>query len=430
MSRPPVPDARRFAAAYAIYTLFHLVLAPLHAVRGLLRARKRGYQRISWARLTGGGRPPCRGRWLVVVAGGIGEARAAIRVAEEAARSYGIQACVMVHRSDAMSLASNVPVLPLPFNNPLSAWWCLRRNRPWGVIVAEFSDNHHLMALAALRGVPSVVFNVLLSEHETQRQQRAHELWRLQMVGAWDVHGDAQRQRLLRLGVDPRRIASTGPVGVADVTPLDAAQEAPIREAWLAGVPWLAAARPLVVAGATHAADEKRMLDAFAALREVCPDAGLVLAPREPRRADALAQEAVRRGWAVARRSQGEPGNGPVLILDTMGELGNLYSVASVAYVGGSFDPVLGAHTPAEAVGWRVPITIGPEYQQQVALVEALRERGLCEVCPDAASLARAWGRRVDGPTPEEQVAARRFLAGQATAAREFLDRHVKGWTP
>ena len=64
------------------------------------------------------------------------------------------------------------------------------------------------------------------------------------------------------------------------------------------------------------------------------------------------------------------------------------------------------------------------------ALVEALRERGLCEVCPDAASLARAWGRRVDGPTPEEQVAARRFLAGQATAAREFLDRHVKGWTP
>ncbi len=120
-----------------------------------------------------------------------------------------------------------------------------------------------------------------------------------------------------------------------------------------------------VVAGSTHAGDEDAVLDAVGALAS----GGLarplvVLAPRDPRRFDAVAARLAARGEAWVRRSRLVDGVVPreadVLLLDSIGELAGLYARAAAAFVGGTFDPSVGGHSPAEPAAAAVPVVHGP----------------------------------------------------------------------
>jgi hypothetical protein len=94
---------------------------------------------------------------------------------------------------------------------------------------------------------------------------------------------------------------------------------------------------PLIVAGSTHEAEETAALESLAAAEKAGLAAALVLAPRRPARADAVAAEAERAGRRLRRRSTlgGAPlAAGEVLLLDGIGDLAAVYTRAGVAFVG------------------------------------------------------------------------------------------------
>jgi 3-deoxy-D-manno-octulosonic-acid transferase len=92
------------------------------------------------------------------------------------------------------------------------------------------------------------------------------------------------------------------------------------------------------------------------------PRALLNIAPRKPERFDDAERLARRAGWNVARRTElrvdSEP-RGDVVVLDSIGELAQLYQVATVVFVGGSLVDA-GGHNILEPAVFGKPIVFGP----------------------------------------------------------------------
>jgi 3-deoxy-D-manno-octulosonic-acid transferase len=136
-------------------------------------------------------------------------------------------------------------------------------------------------------------------------------------------------------------------------------------------------ARPVLLAASTHPGEEELVLDAFSGLRSRHRDCLLLLAPRHPERANGVEQLCRRRGWHVQRRSGNSPPvpDGDVVLVDTIGELAVLQSVASVVLVGGSLGRH-GGHNPLEAAAWGVPVVCGPHMENFADITEQLVEAG------------------------------------------------------
>jgi 3-deoxy-D-manno-octulosonic-acid transferase len=129
----------------------------------------------------------------------------------------------------------------------------------------------------------------------------------------------------------------------------------------------------VLVCGSTLGGEEELLLDAL--------PAGVVtiLAPRHPERFSEVAEMLRRRGVMWVRRSEWmevprrlEPGT--VFLLDSIGELASVYSLADAAFIGGSL-VAAGGHNPLEAAQFGVPVVMGPSYENFRGIVEKLRER-------------------------------------------------------
>jgi 3-deoxy-D-manno-octulosonic-acid transferase len=120
----------------------------------------------------------------------------------------------------------------------------------------------------------------------------------------------------------------------------------------------LLAGRRVWLAASTHSGDER---EAIAAQRRL-PGWLLILVPRDPRRADAIAAQLAAAGLSAVRRSRGEtPGpEHAVWLADSYGELGLWYRLAPVALVGGGFDRI-GGHNPWEPAALGAAVLHGPD---------------------------------------------------------------------
>lgn len=402
-----------YGLPYALYLLGHLVLSPFLGVRSLLRARRRGYSGTVRERLFGGSKPRGSGCDVLLIAGGLGEARVSLQVADELERLRGVQCSVLVQSKEAFALAREGRWMGLaPFNNPLSAWVCLRRWRPRMIWAVEFWDNHHMKALAHAFGIPTLVFNVPITEAEADRVRSA--AWKFLPVDLYAAQEQVHADRLLSLGVPEHRVLVTGPVGLLQ-------QPEPSGDGRI--VP--AGIGPVVLAGSTYEADEEIVLPAFELFLAGHPKALFIMAPRRLNRPGGSDSVLIRHNIAFARRSLGEaPQAGGVLLLDTYGELKRAYAEADVAFIGGTYEPHVGGHTPVEALAYRTPITLGPYFAQQRALMEPLIALGYAEVCPGSKSLAKAWGLLVEDTNQSKQArsAAAEFLARGSRRAAGLYD--------
>lgn len=418
--------AREVLPRYLGYLAFHVALSPFLAYRGIRRARRRAYNGLIRDRLLGGSKPPANRPDILIVAGGLGEVRVAGKVAETLREARGVSAGILTQTIGGLTVKlSDQPLGVAPFNNPISAWICLRRWRPKAVLVVEFWDNHHMKMMAAWMGVPSVVFNVPITEHALEEERRKpRSFWRWRPVGLYAVQAEHHRQRLLRLGVEADQIEVTGPIGLG--IPAQAGDSAATRAVWRETLGIEPDAWPVVVAGSTHADDEAAVLPAFAKLREKYPKAALVLAPRVFNRPGGPEQPLVSRGLPFRRRTQPDADlpDSRIVLLDTQGELPSVYAAGDIAFVGGTFHPTIGGHTPVEPLAWGIPITTGPSYAQQATIVDYLVERGCVRIAPDGDELAELWDRLAGDEDVRRRIAvtATRLLADQRQRTLDLFD--------
>jgi 3-deoxy-D-manno-octulosonic-acid transferase len=116
----------------------------------------------------------------------------------------------------------------------------------------------------------------------------------------------------------------------------------------------------VIVCGSTVEGEEPPLLRAFENILATHPRALMILAPRHPERFAEVARLLESLGIRSAKRSlwNGDTLTGGVLLLDTIGELAALYSLADIAFVGGSLVP-RGGHNIIEPAQHGVAIVVG-----------------------------------------------------------------------
>jgi len=248
-----------------------------------------------------------------------------------------------------------------PLDLPAAVERALRRVRPRLVLFSETELWPNFLAALAARRIPAIMVSGRLSPRAFARYRRWRWLFAPALVGVrwFCVQSLESARRLVALGAPASRVIVTGSLKTAGSLE---SSDAGITLASL-GV----GGEPVLLAASTHAGEDEVMLDAFTRIRAREPDARLVLAPRKPERAAAVAALVAARGFTVARRSTLAPGRAArwpreavVLLLDTLGELAGLYRGARIAFVGGTLAPI-GGHNVLEPAAAGTAVIVGPQ---------------------------------------------------------------------
>lgn len=117
---------------------------------------------------------------------------------------------------------------------------------------------------------------------------------------------------------------------------------------------------PTIIAGSTHTGEDEIILKSYCDLKKEIPELKMIIAPRHPERNNNVYKLMQNTGYKVCKRSEnGNFDDSDLMLLDTMGELGKMYSVCDVAFIGGSFNKT-GGHNPLEATIFSKPVLSGP----------------------------------------------------------------------
>src|SRR5437762_2072827 len=275
-------------------------------------------------------------------------------------------------------------------------------------------------ALAA-RGVPTMIANGRLSDRSFRRYRLVRSALRSMLAGitVFGMRSDEDARRIIALGAPPERVVVTG--NLKNDAPADAAGAANLWRRLL-GMP---RDQRVWIAGSTHRGEEEAVLTAHAAASGAHPGLALVLAPRHPERVDEVIALINARGFRTVRRSALPGGRTPgaVIVVDTVGELAQMYAIAEVVFVGGSLVP-RGGHNVLEAALRRKPVLMGPHTDNFRDAAGMLTASGGAVVVRDAAALSAELRRLLADPA----LAARRgeacfeALAGHHGAVRQTLE--------
>ena len=276
---------------------------------------------------------------------------------------------------------------PFDFRRPVRR--TLARLRPALLVLVETEIWPNLIHEAKRRGARVAMVNGRISPRSFPRYRRLRAVLGrvLAEVDLFLMQGEAHRSRLVAMGAPAERVRVSGNLKYDALRPPET--PGPLRRALGQDGP---APPPLLVAGSTLDGEEAAVLGAFAALRQAVPAARLVIAPRRPERFAPAAEAAASAGWRTARRTalpEAGWGDGDVVVLDTVGELAQVYPMATVVFVGGSLVPA-GGHNVLEPAVAGKPVVVGPHMENFREIADAfLAENAMVQV-RDAAGLAAA----------------------------------------
>jgi 3-deoxy-D-manno-octulosonic-acid transferase len=247
----------------------------------------------------------------------------------------------------------NVFYFPMDFGFAIRPY--LRRLRPELIVIAETEFWPNFLRLAHANEARIAVVNARISDRSFPR----YRWWRflltrvLQTVDLFLAQTEEDAQRLRSIGASAERVHVSGNLKFDVPPPVMSPIVASLRAA-------LGDAGPVIVCGSTVEGEEPLLLRAFENILASHPRALMILAPRHPERFAEVARLLESLGIRSAKRSlwNGDTLTGGVLLLDTIGELAALYSLADIAFVGGSLVP-RGGHNIIEPAQHGVAIVVG-----------------------------------------------------------------------
>jgi 3-deoxy-D-manno-octulosonic-acid transferase len=410
-------------AVRRIYTLLLYLVLPFASLivfwRGL---RARDYWRGGFARFGYGERRRGGGVWVHAVS--VGEVQAAtILIGALRERTPQLEitltSATPTGCARARALLPGVDVRYAPYDLPGCVRRCLARLRPRLLILIESELWPNLLEQARRAGIPTLIASARISERSAGIYKRLPGLMGPALTGnVWvGAQSAADMARFAALGVPAPHLSLLGNIKFDRTLPDDIYERGILLRGLIAGT------RPVWAAGSTHEGEESIVLKAHQLLREVEPQALLILAPRHPPRFDAVASTVVTEGFRCLRRSRvGSDSTGDalfdsnyeVLLLDTLGELLEFYAASDVVFVGGSLVPI-GGHNLIEPAALGLPVISGPAQFNSPDVAQALAQQGALITVHDAGELTRALLRLLRDPDT-------RALKGDA--ARAAIDLH------
>lgn len=362
--------------------------------------------------------------WVHAVS--LGESRAAGVLLEALREALPGQRFLLTHgtatgRAEGARLlqAGDVQVWQ-PWDTPAAVQAFLRHFRPRICLLMETEVWPNWVVHSARAGVPLALVNARMSDKSMRAALRWARLMRptYAALGAVWAQTEADAQRLRQLGA--RVQAITGNLKF-DARP-DPAQVAQGRQ-WRAGVP-----APVCLLASSREGEEAQWLRAWQQHAQTRRVQWLIV-PRHPQRVDDVESLLRGAGLTVSRRSAwGQDGppmtDAPQVWLgDTLGEMALYYSLADVALLGGSFEP-LGGQNLIEAAACACPVIMGPHTFNFLEVAHQAEQAGAAQRAPDMDSAVQEACRLVMHP----EVRQTRAAAAEAfSQAHQGTARRVAG---
>jgi 3-deoxy-D-manno-octulosonic-acid transferase len=274
------------------------------------------------------------------------------------------------------------------FYFPFDWRWIVRRTlravNPAAVLIMETELWPNFLRECQSRQIPVAIVNGRLSDKSFRRYQIIKGFMSriLSALTLAAVQTEPDKERLRRLGLDESRIFVTGSTkfdagSMESVHPLTVE----FRERFN-----LDPALPLILAASTHAPEEKVMLEA---LKRVSESSGfrprLIVAPRHPERFREVAALIEASGLRSTNRTAAPTASdqlADVILLDSIGELRAVYSLASVVFVGGSIART-GGHNILEPAAVGAAVVTGAHTFNFKQIVETfVRDQAVIQLPP------------------------------------------------
>ncbi|HXP80453.1 MAG TPA: 3-deoxy-D-manno-octulosonic acid transferase [Verrucomicrobiae bacterium] len=428
---------------FALYSLLTaagmLLLSPYFLLRGLIQGKYLSNitERLGWRfppELRHENSPGSAEKSIWIHAVSVGEVLAVLPLAEQLKKRFPQRRLVVSTTTitgqkiarERMPFANAIFYFPLDWRGPVRR--ALAAARPGAVIIVETEIWPNFLRECRRAEVPVIFVNGRLSERSFRGYGRALSY----SVGAlagflkkvlsdatlFLMQSDEDAARLIALGAPRERVLVAGNLKYD----LAEASESPLS-AWLEAELAKSDRRPVVVAGSVLAKEEVPVLRAFADVEREFPRALLILAPRKPEQFDNAATIIAESGRKLLRRRDltlngagsaalSEPGN--VFLLDSLGELGELYRLADAVFVGGSLVPGGGHNILEPAAFSKVPI-YGPSMENFREMSGKFLAAGAAIQVKSSEELGAAWS----GLLREPERAAR-----IGTCARDLVDRN------
>jgi 3-deoxy-D-manno-octulosonic-acid transferase len=253
--------------------------------------------------------------------------------------------------------------LPLDFPNFVNS--VVKRIQPDLFVLMETELWPNLIHSIKGSGATIVLANGRISDRSFPRYKRLRAFFSstLSSIDLFLMASETDGRRIAEMGASPERIRVTGN------TKFDAAlgkfpdgSEAAMRD--LLGVDGF---ETVLVAGSTHPGEHEMVLDAYLDLRKDFPDLILILVPRHvdktPQIISAMKDRMMEPPFLRSASDAGEKRSGrKVIIVDRTGELFQIFSLASVVFMGGSLVPK-GGQNILEPAAWGKMVLFGPSME-------------------------------------------------------------------
>ncbi|MCK5664095.1 MAG: 3-deoxy-D-manno-octulosonic acid transferase, partial [Thiotrichaceae bacterium] len=272
----------------------------------------------------------------------------------------------------------------LPLDTPDGLARFFNHFQPRLAVIMETEIWPVLFTECAKKSIPLFIVNARLSEKSANSYRKLKFCWRKVFSGITGiiVQTEVDAHRYQSIGASAEKITVSGNLKLDMEIPEVVTQQAVHLKQDLFPD------RRVFVVGSTHQGEELLFLNAYQRLKQQFPALLLILVPRQPKRAD----EIVRLCWAeklnVIRRTENKPcaASIDVFLVDTLGELKQMYAVADCSFVAGSMVPI-GGHNIFEPILLDVPVLFGPYMKNSELLAQQLLDAKGAIQCFDVADI-------------------------------------------
>ena len=327
-------------------------------------------------------------------AASVGEIVAASPIIKEIRQTFpGKPVLVSVVTATGYEMAKRIitdadSIIFFPLDLPLISHGVVRRIQPSVFLMVETELWPNFLKALRHFSIPVMMVNGRISDKSVVRYRYLGSILKnmLDTVDKFCMQSTIDAEYIIRLGADPKKVVVTGNTkfdqSYTNVT-LD-------QQDTICKQMGLEHAFPVMVAGSTHRGEEEILLLALQEVRKSFPDIKLVIAPRDIMRFEELTSLATSFGlvatrWTALLKKHSDSHD--IVLLDTIGELGKIYSIGTIIYVGGSLIPH-GGHNILEPAAHGKPILVGPHMFNFKDTYALFSKRQACITVVDAATLA------------------------------------------
>jgi len=317
--------------------------------------------------------------WIHAVS--VGEVTAAEPIVASL-RTHFPEACIVISTSTetGQDMARRIVTgatsfIYYPLDIPFIVRKVITKVRPDIFVLTETELWPNFIRVCKEQGAKIIMVNGRISQHSYQRYAMTRFFWKdiVNLIDEMGVISEIDAERLKAIGMAPSRVHV---MGNAKYDSLAAKASPPVREEMERRLN-LTKMDMVFVAGSTHDGEEKIVLHVYRRLLERYPDFKLIIIPRHPERGHAVLSLAKEAGFhdciTMTEINSGRYRTGErIIIIDVIGELFKVYSLASVVFCGGSLVPK-GGQNILEPAAWGKVIFYGPsmdDFRDEKELLE------------------------------------------------------------